>query len=113
MRVSGRTRKRPSTTFKNSKRSTALITTAMQATGSRRSDGRSRPTILRPALMASGYGGNQSTRVLVLLDRKSTRLNSSHQIISYAVFCLKKKTKNKNTYQLKDQHKHSIQQCIT
>src|SRR5258708_17306912 len=28
----------------------------------------------------------------VLLDRKSTRLNSSHQIISYAVFCLKKKT---------------------
>src|SRR5258708_16222685 len=28
-------------------------------------------------------------------DRKSTRLNSSHQIISYAVFCLKKKTNNK------------------
>src|SRR5258708_18919561 len=26
-------------------------------------------------------------------DRKSTRLNSSHQIISYAVFCLKKKIK--------------------
>src|SRR5438552_11458628 len=31
------------------------------------------------------------------VDRKSTRLNSSHQIISYAVFCLKKKTKKKNT----------------
>src|SRR5438552_4471364 len=30
------------------------------------------------------------------LDRKSTRLNSSHQIISYAVFCLKKKKKNQN-----------------
>src|SRR5258708_9097721 len=29
-------------------------------------------------------------------DRKSTRLNSSHQIISYAVFCLKKKKKQKN-----------------
>src|SRR5258708_9678825 len=28
---------------------------------------------------------------LVMVDRKSTRLNSSHQIISYAVFCLKKK----------------------
>src|SRR5258708_28945774 len=28
------------------------------------------------------------------LDRKSTRLNSSHQIISYAVFCLKKKNNN-------------------
>src|SRR5258708_16363272 len=27
------------------------------------------------------------------VDRKSTRLNSSHQIISYAVFCLKKKKK--------------------
>src|SRR5258708_11342649 len=29
--------------------------------------------------------------VLCWADRKSTRLNSSHQIISYAVFCLKKK----------------------
>src|SRR2546430_3862186 len=29
-------------------------------------------------------------------DRKSTRLNSSHSQISYAVFCLKKKKKNKN-----------------
>src|SRR3712207_7787099 len=29
------------------------------------------------------------------LDRKSTRLNSSHANISYAVFCLKKKTTNK------------------
>src|SRR5207245_5974971 len=31
-------------------------------------------------------------------DRKSTRLNSSHGSISYAVFCLKKKKKNKITY---------------
>src|SRR5258708_11488679 len=30
------------------------------------------------------------------IDRKSTRLNSSHQIISYAVFCLKKKKKINN-----------------
>src|SRR5438552_10203199 len=30
-------------------------------------------------------------------DRKSTRLNSSHQIISYAVFCLKKKNTIQNT----------------
>src|SRR5438105_12726915 len=29
-------------------------------------------------------------------DRKSTRLNSSHEWISYAVFCLKKKKKKKN-----------------
>src|SRR5258708_21315738 len=30
-------------------------------------------------------------------DRKSTRLNSSHQIISYAVFCLKKKKDHRTT----------------
>src|SRR5438552_18383330 len=30
-------------------------------------------------------------RIVLARDRKSTRLNSSHQIISYAVFCLKKK----------------------
>src|SRR5437867_5454555 len=34
-------------------------------------------------------------------DRKSTRLNSSHRTISYAVFCLKKKKKKKH------QHKHT------
>src|SRR5258708_25348510 len=34
-----------------------------------------------------------ATIVEVEADRKSTRLNSSHQIISYAVFCLKKKKK--------------------
>src|SRR3712207_7113461 len=32
----------------------------------------------------------------LLQDRKSTRLNSSHANISYAVFCLKKKNKHKN-----------------
>src|SRR5207244_11715018 len=51
--------------------------------------------------MGSRYGGEEGngcrhlwwTRQWrqVLQDRKSTRLNSSHQIISYAVFCLKKK----------------------
>src|SRR2546426_5861281 len=30
----------------------------------------------------------------IIEDRKSTRLNSSHLVISYAVFCLKKKKKN-------------------
>src|SRR2546429_2442925 len=33
-------------------------------------------------------------------DRKSTRLNSSHGYISYAVFCLKKKKNNKNRFKL-------------
>src|SRR5438132_2201600 len=39
-------------------------------------------------------------------DRKSTRLNSSHTVISYAVFCLKKKKttkKNQNTEQNKNE----------
>src|SRR5437588_7202420 len=34
-------------------------------------------------------------------DRKSTRLNSSHTVISYAVFCLKKKKKNKRRHTVK------------
>src|SRR5438067_4476493 len=38
---------------------------------------------------------------LCLSDRKSTRLNSSHVSISYAVFCLKKKKKTVNTYVLR------------
>src|SRR5689334_24193546 len=37
-------------------------------------------------------------------DRKSTRLNSSHSSISYAVFCLKKKKKKKQKTNLTSQH---------
>src|SRR5256885_12421699 len=36
---------------------------------------------------------------MAIRDRKSTRLNSSHLVISYAVFCLKKKKKNKHISQ--------------
>src|SRR2546422_11568971 len=42
----------------------------------------------RPDLLAYGGPANQ-------VDRKSTRLNSSHGYISYAVFCLKKKNNKK------------------
>src|SRR5258708_26024296 len=42
-----------------------------------------------------GLSQSSPSDLLLPLDRKSTRLNSSHQIISYAVFCLKKKKKNK------------------
>src|SRR2546426_8977893 len=38
---------------------------------------------------------------LVIADRKSTRLNSSHLVISYAVFCLKKKKKQNETVHTK------------
>src|SRR2546430_8996232 len=47
-------------------------------------------------------------------DRKSTRLNSSHSQISYAVFCLKKKKKNQiiNSRNIRDyaqsRHNHTI-----
>src|SRR5258708_31561806 len=39
----------------------------------------------------TGYLRDRRCHTATLEDRKSTRLNSSHQIISYAVFCLKKK----------------------
>src|SRR5438034_1907161 len=42
-------------------------------------------------------GGLRAVVRPAMLDRKSTRLNSSHTVISYAVFCLKKKKKKKNT----------------
>src|SRR2546430_12849851 len=43
---------------------------------------------------AAGVGAGRARGAPVLADRKSTRLNSSHSQISYAVFCLKKKKKN-------------------
>src|SRR5438552_14587729 len=41
--------------------------------------------------------GGMANKLPGRINRKSTRLNSSHQIISYAVFCLKKKTKKPTT----------------
>src|SRR5256885_11147661 len=37
-------------------------------------------------------------------DRKSTRLNSSHLVISYAVFCLKKKKRYRQSYNVMSRH---------
>src|SRR5436189_2863462 len=42
------------------------------------------------------------------LDRKSTRLNSSHRCISYAVFCLKKKKQRLQTKQRNNNNKYNI-----
>src|SRR5260221_14753716 len=42
-------------------------------------------------LAAQRNAAGQGHHLDVVLDRKSTRLNSSHTVISYAVFCLKKK----------------------
>src|SRR5437870_8347989 len=62
------------------------------------------PDVLTPAgeterlesnrLKTFGFAGGRE-------DRKSTRLNSSHVAISYAVFCLKKKTKHTRTTPVK------------
>src|SRR5690625_6629902 len=41
----------------------------------------------------SGIGPSLAENIVKYRDRKSTRLNSSHVAISYAVFCLKKNTK--------------------
>src|SRR2546430_12661054 len=45
-----------------------------------------------PAARQSGWSRPSSESSSIRGDRKSTRLNSSHSQISYAVFCLKKKT---------------------
>src|SRR5438309_5436659 len=55
---------------------------------------------------AGGHRRRQRGRLCAEVpDRKSTRLNSSHSSISYAVFCLKKKKKqNKNKHKLNIKH---------
>src|SRR5438132_10001598 len=58
----------------------------------------------REWLRTLAAGGDLSTVLRLVhspdaVDRKSTRLNSSHTVISYAVFCLKKKKKKKQTYE--------------
>src|SRR5215216_2483235 len=55
---------------------------------------RSTPTTPSPV----ETGGPSRSRDVLGVDRKSTRLNSSHQIISYAVFCLKKKNFSSHWY---------------
>src|SRR5258708_8373767 len=75
---------------------------------------RSAPTSdgLRPELVgptSTGWalpGWSATTLPRQAGDRKSTRLNSSHQIISYAVFCLKKK---KHTSAVSSPAKHDHQ----
>src|SRR2546430_3874487 len=47
----------------------------------------------RAALHGQGGGADPGAALCRRKDRKSTRLNSSHSQISYAVFCLKKKKK--------------------
>src|SRR5688572_11567465 len=55
----------------------------------------------REDILSAKIDYTPSNEIGFFLDRKSTRLNSSHSQISYAVFCLKKKKKKKNIYQRK------------
>src|SRR3712207_7626118 len=73
---------------------------ALEPRGGARLPGRRGPERLRPAARGRGRRAAAARRraarldhdaVDARLDRKSTRLNSSHANISYAVFCLKKK----------------------
>src|SRR5438105_7073745 len=78
-----------------------------------RSGGRGRPgrcaarSAARLAAVPPGAAGGTAAR-----DRKITRLNSSHEWISYAVFCLKKKKKkeisHKNGHEQNEQSAYSI-----
>src|SRR5206468_9122615 len=57
-------------------------------------DGAKRAGLVHDLCVSSANLGSQ---LIADLDRKSTRLNSSHDQISYAVFCLKKKKKQQRT----------------
>src|SRR5437764_9559670 len=56
------------------------------------SEARFSATSVMAKLPGFGFGRKRASERTA--DRKSTRLNSSHRCISYAVFCLKKKKKN-------------------
>src|SRR5438270_9119734 len=55
------------------------------------------PPCIWPSCPATACGMLPLLKAVVKADRKSTRLNSSHSQISYAVFCLKKKKKKHET----------------
>src|SRR6266536_5901282 len=59
-----------------------------------RNPGASFSTTNPPTRPSSSFAQTTLTSAMDALDRKSTRLNSSHEWIAYAVFCLKKKKKD-------------------
>src|SRR2546426_8736215 len=62
--------------------------------------------IMASAMAQIAQQGAHSDARWAITDRKSTRLNSSHLVISYAVFCLKKK-KKRNSMRNKTTHMKS------
>src|SRR6266487_6376248 len=78
-------------------RSTLFPYTTLFRSSRRRRDRAPLPQPARAARLGDAPGADDRRE-----DRKSTRLNSSHPSISYAVFCLKKKKKNNSP--LKNSH---------
>src|SRR2546422_1257714 len=85
-------------------------------------------TLFRSTFVARGYSAEQKhlTQLIkqgiehkgfafldVFRDRKSTRLNSSHGYISYAVFCLKKKNAHQIANAKTRQNDNSPRACVT
>src|SRR2546430_8688641 len=60
-----------------------------------------------------GWISEEVSTQITVIDRKSTRLNSSHSQISYAVFCLKKKKKQKNRALQKIQQEMCVSTTVT
>src|SRR5436305_10923388 len=65
------------------------------------------PWITAPRAVAAPRRGIRSHGSATTIDRKSTRLNSSHVRISYAVFCLKKKKNKLKCHKLSCTHQFS------
>src|SRR5690349_22833954 len=81
----------PYTTLFRSRRSTSA-----EGSVNGKYDGRKRVSIPAPNIDAAKWSSEPLRWAISPRDRKSTRLNSSHVEISYAVFCLKKKKYNPN-----------------
>src|SRR5690349_22340239 len=69
-----------------------------------RTDARSACTSMRHTVGGAQNVVTSQRSIAASRDRKSTRLNSSHVEISYAVFCLKKKKKKKKTKNIQEIH---------
>src|SRR5438034_7434886 len=83
---------------------TTLFRSHFEAQGRRYTDAELTDLARQPAAGGRGRGNfgaaqefNRKKTQFFIEDRKSTRLNSSHTVISYAVFCLKKKKTSSNT----------------
>src|SRR6266436_8493744 len=78
--------------------------------GSPSSSGLDRRIVVTTEVFAAPAGQSASRAIRGARDRKSTRLNSSHGYISYAVFCLKKKNNPKVAYAVHEHERAQVHQ---